>query len=90
VPIRSISRSSTADKVVYVDQDAGPGPCATILAEAINKAYKNAETDRFGWLRKVTSPVTNGQNGVNGHNGTGVGLKQKMENGERNGKLESS
>ncbi|OCK77278.1 branched-chain amino acid aminotransferase II [Lepidopterella palustris CBS 459.81] len=86
VPIRSISRPSTADKFVYVDQDTGPGPYATLLADAINEAYKNAANDKFGWLRKVTSPVPTS----NGQNGTKPDLKHKIENGELNGGLKSS
>lgn len=80
VPIRSITRTSVADKIVYLEQGAGPGPHAVTLADAITKAYKNAVEDKFGWLRKVTSPtLSNG----NAH----VDFEKKAENGAKNGAM---
>ncbi|KAL3427033.1 branched-chain amino acid aminotransferase [Phlyctema vagabunda] len=53
VPIRSISRKSTCDKFVYIDEGKGPGPGFERLLSAYDGIVKGKIEDPFGWLEEV-------------------------------------
>jgi branched-chain amino acid aminotransferase len=56
VPIRSITRKSTADKFIYQNGSNEPGPCARKLSTMLHDIYKGNSVDEFGWLVEANEP----------------------------------
>ena len=56
VPIKSITRRSTGDKLVYLEGGSSRGPCCERLLLALQNIQRGIEPDPFGWCEKVLPP----------------------------------
>lgn len=53
MPIRSITRESTHEKLLYLREGEGPGPVCQELGAELRGIMKGTHEDLYGWCEEV-------------------------------------